>query len=362
MRVTRRTFLRGGVVLAAASLADLPWEAVGASSRLPRTLREKVGQLFVVSFRGTAPDPAFVSLLQRHYFGGVVLYGRNYDSPVQLRALVGGLQRASSFPLLVCTDQEGGSVVRISRGIRSFPSEAVYGRTGLTARVFADGAATAHDLHALGLTMNLAPVVDVLSNPRSPIGDRSYGSDPHLVARLTAAAVHGYQQHGLAAAAKHFIGLGHTSIDSHQALPTVTQSLSQLERVDLVPFRAAVAAGVSTILVAHVALPAIDVIRRPASLSPVIINGLIRKHLGFKGVVMTDSLAMGALPQGSTSEAAERALAAGADMLLISADHDIPAGVFENAIARVMSAVRAGRISESRLDSAVGRIIALKRA
>jgi beta-N-acetylhexosaminidase len=209
--------------------------------------------------------------------------------------------------------------------------------------------------------MNLAPVVDVLSNSRSPIGDRSYGSDPALVARLSAAAVRGYQQHGLAAAAKHFIGLGHTSIDSHQALPTVTQTLTQLERVDLVPFRSAIAAGVSALLVAHVALPAIDSMRRPASLSPVIIGGLIRKHLGFNGVVMTDSLAMGALPEGGTAAAAAQAVAAGADMLLISADHDIASGVIDDAIARVISAVRAGRVSESRLDSAVARILALKR-
>jgi beta-N-acetylhexosaminidase len=209
--------------------------------------------------------------------------------------------------------------------------------------------------------MNLAPVVDVLSNPRSPIGDRSYGANPALVAKLSVAAVRGYQRHGLAATAKHFIGLGHTSTDSHQALPTVTQTLTQLERVDLVPFRSAIAAGVSALLVAHVALPAIDSMRRPASLSPVIIGGLIRKHLGFNGVVMTDSLAMGALPEGGTAAAAAQAVAAGADMLLISADHDIASGVIDDAIARVISAVRAGRVSESRLDSAVARILALKR-
>jgi beta-N-acetylhexosaminidase len=362
MTVNRRTFLRSGMALAASGLAGRPSETAGASFRIPRTLRGKVGQLFVVSFRGTAPDPRFLSLLQRRGFGGVVLYERNYSDPGQLTLLLRQLQRGSGYPLLVCTDQEGGSIVRLRGGVHTFPSEAVYGRTGSTSRVYADAATTAHDLHALGLTMNLAPVVDVLSNPLSPIGDRSYGSDPRLVARLSAAAVHGYQQHGLAAAAKHFIGLGHTSIDSHQSLPTVTQPLAQLERADLIPFRAAVAAGVSTILVAHVALPAIDPVHRPASLSPVIIGGLIRKHLGFKGVVITDSLAMGALPQGSTAEAAERALAAGADMMLISADHDIPDGVFDDAVERVISAVRAGRVAESRLDGAVARIVALKHA
>jgi beta-N-acetylhexosaminidase len=252
-------------------------------------------------------------------------------------------------------------VVRLRTGVDVFPSEQTYGLAGSATRVSADAASTARELHALGLTMNLAPVVDVLSNPRSPIGSRSYGSDPALAARLSAAAVRGYQQHGLAAAAKHFIGLGHTSIDSHQALPTVTSTLAQLDRIDLVPFRAAIIAGVSTILVAHVALPAIDPVHRPASLSPAVIQGLIRRRLGFQGIVMTDSLAMGALPQGSTAQAAEQALAAGADMLLIAANHDIADSVFEHAVERVIAAVRSGRVPQSRLDSAVARILALKR-
>ncbi|MGH2411675.1 MAG: glycoside hydrolase family 3 N-terminal domain-containing protein, partial [Chloroflexota bacterium] len=197
--------------------------------------------------------------------------------------------------------------------------------------------------------------------PTSPIGDRSYGPDPHLDARLAVAAIKGYQSHRLAATAKHFIGLGHTSIDSHQALPTVHRTLAQLESDDLIPFRAAVRAGVSTILVAHVALPAIDSVYRPASLSPVVIGGLIRKHLGFAGVVMTDSLVMGALPGGRTAEAAERALAAGADILLFGADHDIPLQVLENSMSRVIAAVKAGRVPERRLDEAFGRVLALKR-
>jgi beta-N-acetylhexosaminidase len=362
-RIYRRTFLQGALAGTLTGLA-YPGHALAglASARsAPRTLQEKVGQLFVVSFAGTSPRPGFLSLLQRLHLGGVILYGRNCSSPDQIKSLLRELQGASAFPLLVCTDQEGGSVVRIRTGVDVFPSEQTYGGAGSSARVSADAATTARELRALGLTMNLAPVVDVLSNPRSPIGSRSYGSNPALVARLSAAAVRGYQQHGLAAVAKHFIGLGHASIDSHQALPTVTQTLSQLERVDLVPFRAAITAGVSTILVAHVALPVIDPVRRPASLSPVIIQGLLRRQLQFQGVVMTDSLAMGALPQGSTAEAAELALAAGADMLLISASHDIPDSVFQHAVERVVAAVRSGRVPQSRLDSAVARILALKR-
>jgi len=227
--------------------------------------------------------------------------------------------------------------------------------------VYADAATTARDLHALGLSVNLAPVVDVLSNSNSPIGTRSYGGNPQLDARLAVAAIGGYQQHGMAAVAKHFIGLGHTAIASHEALPTVRRTLPQLEKVDLVPFRAAISAGVAALLVAHVALPAIDPVRRPASLSPVIISGLIRQHLGYRGVVLTDSLVMGALPAGHGPEAAEQAFAAGADILLLAANYDIPTAVFEDGMDRIVAAMRAGRIPQSRLDEAVGRILALKR-
>ncbi|HZU14288.1 MAG TPA: beta-N-acetylhexosaminidase [Chloroflexota bacterium] len=361
MTVNRRRFLLTGTALAASAVVRNPFRAL-ASPRAPQTLEEKVGQLFVVSLQGTTPHSAFLSSLQRHRFGGVILYANNYASPAQLRTLLGTVQRASPFPLLICTDQEGGAVIRFRNGVHTFPSEADYGRIGSTARVYADAATTAHDLRALGLTLNLAPVVDVLSNAKSPIGTRSYGPNPQLDAALSVAAIQGYQQHRLAATAKHFIGLGHTSIDSHQTLPTVKRSLAQLAAVDLVPFRAAIAAGVSTILVAHVALPAIDPIYRPASLSPVIIKHIIRNYLGFRGVVMTDSLAMGAINGIGTPEAAVQALAAGADILLIASNQDIPGGVIDDAVNQVVAAVRAGRISESRVDRSVARILALKRA
>ncbi len=376
--LSRRIFLRrsaiGATALAGTGLSSLAAWATPRSGRaeatvrpvrsvrLPRTLREKVGQLFMVSFAGTSPEPAFLSLLERHAFGGVILYARNAVSAAQVGALIAGLQRAAPFPLLVSTDQEGGAIVRIRHGVTVFPSEATYGALGSTStpRVYDDAATTAHGLRALGLTMNIAPVVDVLSNSKSPIGKRSYGADPHLVAALSTAAIQGYQRSGLAAAAKHFIGLGHTSVDSHQALPTVTLTLDELERDDLIPFRAALGAGVSTVLVAHVALPAIDPVVRPASLSPVMIEGLLRQRLGFTGVVMTDSLIMGALPRGHEAESAERAFSAGADILLIAGEHDISSSLIDEVVERVVAAVANGRVPESRLDASVARILALK--
>lgn len=362
-RPSRRRFLGASLAVGVSGVGGLGatgrW--VKAVQPLPRTLRDKVGQLFVVSFRGLAPDSAFVSLMEQRGFGGVILFSRNCQAPEQVRTLVGTLRHASRYPLLVCTDQEGGQVIRIRAGVRTFPSEATYGRLGSMEQVQRDAGITAHDLRALGVNMNLAPVLDVLGSAQSPIGDRSFGSDPHLAARLGVAAIRGYQQEGMAATAKHFVGLGHSLVDSHHALPTVDQSPAQLEKSDLIPFRAAIGAGVSTILVAHVALPAIDPSRRPASLSHPVIHGLLRSRLGFRGVVMTDSLVMGALPQGGGAAAAEEALKAGADLLLLGANYDLPSALFEDAVERIVSAVRAGRISEHRLDRSLARIFALKR-
>jgi beta-N-acetylhexosaminidase len=315
----------------------------------------------MISFGGLTAEPALLSLIEKRFLGGVILYSRNCRSASQVRSLTSQLQRASRFPMIVSIDQEGGAVIRIRNGVHTFPSEAIYGKIGSAARVYADASTTAHDLRALGLTMNVAPVVDVLSNPSSPIGNRSFGANPNLDARLIVAAIQGYQQHGLAAVAKHFVGLGHASMDSHGGLPTVGLTLAQFDRDDFIPFRAAIRAGVSALLVAHVALPDVDHVHRPASLSPVVIGSVLRGRLGFKGVVMTDSLLMGALPNGQGSEAAERAFAAGADILLLATDHNFPHGVVEDAMARVAAAVKGGRISEARLDASLVRIASLKK-
>lgn len=357
--IDRRTFLTSSLALGAT--AALPLSHVAAHARKPSTLREKVESLFIISFAGKSAGHSILSLLEKHAFGGVILYERNCGSATQIRALIADLQAAARYPLLVCTDQEGGRVVRIRHGAPVYPAEATYGKWASTTRAYADAAATAGALKSLGLSMDLAPVVDVLSNPTSPIGLRSYGPNPRLDASLSVAAIQGYQQHGLAATAKHFIGLGHTSIDSHAALPTVRLSLAQLEKNDLIPFRAAVKAGVSSMLVAHVALPKIDPVYRPASLSPVIMNTIIRGWLGFKGVLMTDSLIMGALPKGQEPQAAEQAFAAGADVLLLAGDVNIAHATFEEAINRVIALVTSGRLPESRVDASLARLLALKR-
>lgn len=367
--LSRKHFLYGaltaGVGVAGASLGPAfaaPTPPGPPAAPLPRTLREKVEQLFVVSFAGTTPQNEIVSLLHRHAVGGVALFARNCVNPAQIRGLLLGLQRTARYPLLVCTDEEGGGVTRITKGVPPYPWEATYGQSASAAQVQHAASLMATAIRGMGLSMNLAPVVDVLSNPRSPIGLRSYSSNPRLAAQLSVAAIRGYQSHGLAATAKHFIGLGHTSTDSHALLPVVNLTWKQLESTDLIPFRAAIAAGVSTVLVAHVALPRIDSVRnRPASLSPVIMNGKLRKTLRFNGVVMTDSLVMGAVSGVGSAAAAEQAFVAGADILLFAFNENIPTPVIEDAMDRVYAAVKSGRIPESRLDASLARIAALKR-
>jgi beta-N-acetylhexosaminidase len=361
-RLSRRIFLRSSLAVSAAgALPGIASHSLAGPPPPPRTLQEKVGQLFIVSFRGLSADPTFLAFLRQHFLGGVTLYSRNCQSPAQIRALIAQLQGASRFPLIVSIDQEGGDVIRIRNGVHTFPSEAAYGNIGSAARVQADAAVTAHDLRAIGITMNLAPVADILANSRSFLGTRSFGADPSLAARLSAAAVRGYQQHGLAAVAKHFVGLGHTSINSDSSLPMVNLNLAQFDRADFIPFRAAIKAGVSTVLVAHVVLPAIDPIRRPASQSPVAIQGVLRGRLAFNGVVMTDSLLAGAIPGGGGPEAAVRAFAAGADLLLLTIDHDFPLSVIQESIAQIVAAIKAGHIPMSRLNASIARITALKR-
>ncbi len=362
MSLSRRSFLEhmlaAGVAVGAADTAGITRALT--ISRPPRTLREKVGQVFIVSLRGLTPDFGFLRDLERHAYGGVILYQRNCQSASQIRALLTELQAISPTRLLVCVDQEGGRVTRIHYGAPVYPWEATYGQIGVPHHVYHDATRTARALRSLGLSLNLAPVVDVLANPHSPIGRRSYGRSPSLDASLALAAIRGYQHHGLAATAKHFVGLGHTSIDSHRSLPVVPLSLAQLEASDLIPFRTAIGAGVSTVLVAHVLLSQIDPYH-PASLSPTVIQGVLRRRLGFQGIVMTDSLIMGAVPAGDEARAAELALAAGADVLLVAGDHDLKSGLLTESYERVLSAVQSGRIPESRLDEAVGRIQALKR-
>ncbi len=301
------------------------------------------------SFPGLEP-PEWILRGIEAGFGGICLFAYNVGSPEQLTALTGSLREVRG-DLLVGIDEEGGDVTRLEAGRgSSYPGNWALGAVddvALTAQV---AAGIGGDLAALGLNLDFAPVADVNVNPANPvIGIRSFGADPGLVARHVAAFVSGLQSRGVAACAKHFPGHGSTEQDSHLELPTLTGDV----RDGLGPFRAAIEAGVQSIMTAHVRVPALD--DAPATLSPAVVAGLLREELRYDGLVIADALEMKAVSANfGIARSAVLALAAGVDAVLIG--HDL--GVEEVAAVRsaLVDAVASGELPEERLREAAGRV------
>ncbi|MGH7481248.1 MAG: glycoside hydrolase family 3 protein [Longimicrobiales bacterium] len=295
--------------------------------------------------------------------GGLVM---SIGMPYEVAAKLNALQRLAEVPLLVTTDMEHGPGQRLNGGRiypygialgggTAFPPVMAIGATGDPALAYALGRATAEEARAVGVHMDFAPVADVNNNPANPIiNTRSYGEDPAQVAGMVAAHVRGLQEHGMLSTAKHFPGHGDTGVDSHIELPVITVDRARADAVELVPFRAAIEADVAAVMTAHIAFPALTGGVAPATLSPAIIQGLLRDDLGFDGIVVSDALDMGAIVnEYGAAEAAVLTLEAGADILLM------PTSV-PDAIAAVAAAVRAGRIPEARLDASVRRLLEAK--
>ncbi|HEY1642335.1 MAG TPA: glycoside hydrolase family 3 N-terminal domain-containing protein [Streptosporangiaceae bacterium] len=290
---------------------------------------------------------------------GVTLYGMNIDSPEQLTMLTAMLRAAGAEPV-IAIDEEGGDVTRIAHRRGSpYPGNAALGAiddAGLTEAVYA---ALGADLADLGISLDLAPAVDVNTAADNPvIGTRSFGSDTALVARHAAASVTGLQSAGVAACAKHFPGHGSTQLDSHRELATVDASLDLLAERDLPPFIAAIEAGVRAIMPGHLRVPELtgDL---PASLSPAALTGLLRGDLGFTGVIVSDGLEMRAVADVyGIPEAAVRAVQAGTDLLCLGRDQD--QHMYERVRAALIGAVRAGRMPGERLEDAAARVATLR--
>ncbi|RXZ47866.1 hypothetical protein ESP57_15200 [Agromyces fucosus] len=320
-------------------------------------LRRDILTTLLPGFEGLQA-PGWVLELLREGLGGVCLFGPNVETPEQLRALNAELRGANPLAV-IAIDEEGGDVTRLfyDRGA-PFPGNAVLGRIDdveLTARV---ARAVGEALAATGCTVTFAPDVDVNANPDNPvIGVRSFGADPELVARHSAAWTRALQETGVAASAKHFPGHGDTATDSHLALPVVDVPLATLRERELVPFRAAIAAGSRTIMTSHILIPDLDP-ENPATLSPQILNGLLRGELGFDGVIVTDALDMkGASGVHGIPEAAVRALAAGCDLLCIGSDNS--AAEMAEIVDAVEAAIASGRLPEERVRDSAARVRAL---
>lgn len=325
------------------------------------SIEDKVGQLLMIGFGGTRSNRHIARWVRDRRVGGVALFSRNIVDLEQtarftreLHELAGG-----GIPIFIALDQEGGNVVRVKDGAMLLPGNMALGATRSPTLAYVAGQALAVDLRLLGFNMNLAPVLDVNSNPKNPvIGVRSYGERPGLVGELGSWFVRGQQEMGVAAVAKHFPGHGDTQSDSHFAMPAIDASLKRLQEVELEPFRRAMNAGLDAVMTAHISLPRItEDPEIPATLSRVILTDTLRKHLGFNGIVVTDGLEMqGIVRRYGSGRAAVLAILAGADMPMVL----WTAKVKEEVYRTLLRAVRSGEISEPRIDRSVRRILRVK--
>jgi beta-N-acetylhexosaminidase len=342
------------------------------------TLEEKVGQLFVMRVYGhsaTDPDQADIDanlkeigvrtaaeMLARYRVGGIIYFAwaHNTRDPHQIADLSNGIQKASlglprGLPVLVSTDQEHGIVARVGEPATLFPGAMAVGAGGSRADARTLGRIAGLELRALGIRQNYSPVADVNVNPANPvIGVRSFGSDPQSVADLVAAEVKGYESSHIASTAKHFPGHGDTVDDSHAKLPYIHHTRDQWEQLDAPPFEAAIAAGIDSIMTAHIVVPALDPSEDPATLSRPILTGILREELGYDGVVVTDSLGMeGVRTKYGDDRVPVLALKAGVDQLLNPPSLDV-------AWNAVLNAVRDGELTEARLDESILRVLRMK--
>jgi beta-N-acetylhexosaminidase len=334
------------------------------------TLEEKIGQMMLVAFKGPALSPALMDMIAKRHIGGVILYSSwgNVEDIRQVAALNASIQaEAAKTPrgvgLFVGIDQEGGPVARLRQGVALFPSQMAVAATGNREHAKAMARIMARELGTLGVNMNFAPVADVNVNPANPIiGIRSFGSDPNLVSRLTAAMAEEYVRAKMLCTPKHFPGHGDTDVDSHLGLPVSNHDKRTLDRVDFAPFRAAIKAQAPAIMTAHLEVPALEpALATPATLSAKILGGALRDTLRFEGLIITDSLGMGALSRGvGTVKASVEAAKAGADVLLFGADLGHEPEEQIEAYERLLAAAKSGELPAARIDAAVSRILAAK--
>jgi beta-N-acetylhexosaminidase len=344
-------------------------QAIAARWLAGMPLRDRIAQLIVIPFNGHPMNTrsrdyrTFMHLVSREHVGGLILInvarGRvsAKADPLEVASFVNRMQRLSRIPLLISGDFERGASMRVD-ATTLFPHAMAFTASGDPAEARAEGEITAREARAIGVEWLFFPDTDVNNNPDNPIINiRSYGENPDDVSRFATAFIEG--AHSVAGArvlttAKHFPGHGDTATDTHMGLATITGDRERLEKVEWAPFRAAIAAGIDSIMTAHIAVPALDSPDLPATLSSKILTGVIREEFGFKGLVVTDALEMGAVTHEFTvGDAAVRAIAAGVDVLLMPPNP-------EAAINALEAAVRTGKISRKRIDESAMRVLVAK--
>lgn len=334
------------------------------------SLEEKMGQMIIGGFVGTKANGDAKRLIKEAKIGSMVLFANetNIIDPVQTGKLTNELQKIADetdarIPLFIATDQEGGSVTRLKKGVTDLPGNMALGATRNVKQAFEAGRILAKELRAVGIQMNLAPDVDVNNNAKNPvIGVRSFGENPQLVAEMSAQMVKGMQSQQIMATAKHFPGHGDTVMDSHFGLPIVNKTIQALEKMELIPFRKVVEGKVDAIMTAHIDLPLLNgATRKPATLSKPVLTDLLRKQMKFDGLIITDSLVMKgvAKSQDEIPQKAVESIQAGADIVLMTPEVAIAQQL--DVHKALVKAVEEEKIDKKQVDQSVFRIIEAKK-
>ncbi|WP_040346354.1 beta-N-acetylhexosaminidase [Neobacillus bataviensis] len=324
------------------------------------SLEDKIGQMILAGVSGTTMDASAKKLISQIHVGGIIFYKNNFETSAQAVQFVNQLKagNSSSLPLLLGVDQEGGRVTRLPGGLVNFPPNKQIGQVNNPEFSYKVGTLLGQELKEFGLNLDFAPVLDINSNPNNPvIGDRSFGNNAEIVSKLGVQTMKGIQSQNVITTIKHFPGHGDTSVDSHLDLPIVNKSLKELKELELIPFERAINQGADVVMVAHILLPQLDK-SNPGTMSKAVMTDLLRKQLGFTGVIMTDDMTMGAITEHfDTGKAAVESVKAGSDIILVGHDYNNVVKI----ISSLKTAVQNGEISEQRLNESIERIIQLKR-
>ncbi|MCY6369368.1 beta-N-acetylhexosaminidase [Clostridium ganghwense] len=324
-------------------------------------LEEKLGQMIIVGFNGYEVNPDFRKLIEDYKIGGVILFERNIQNSKQLLNLNNSIKSINSknkLPLFITVDEEGGRIERLPKGSTKFPSNKVIGRVNDEKISYEIGKVIGTELKAFGFNMNLAPILDIYSNPKNKvIGNRSFGTEPKIVSTLGTATMKGLQDANVISVVKHFPGHGDTNVDSHIGLPVVNYDKQRLDNFELIPFKNAVDKGADAVMTAHIVLPKIDINKKPATLSKKVLTDILRNEWKFNGVIITDDMEMDAIANNySIKNAAVEAVKAGADVVLVC--HTLEKQI--EVLQELKKEVNCGQLSMKRIDESVKRIIKLK--
>lgn len=327
------------------------------------TVRQMLGQKLIFGFHGTELSEEFKALIREYQIGNVILFRRNVQSADQLRLLCADIQslilEVTGYPAFIVIDQEGGMVSRLPNDAVTVPSAMAISATDDpdNARVAAE--ITIRQLRGLGVNFNMAPVLDVNTNPANPvIGVRSLGDDPHRVARFGESAVHAYENTGVFCCGKHFPGHGDTSVDSHIGLPRIEKTVEELERAELIPFRRCIEAGIPAVMSSHILFPNIEKENVPGTMSRTIITGLLKEKLGFRGLVFSDCMEMAAIQKFyGTAKGTVAAIKAGVDLAGLSSTISL----MRDTARALNEAADRGEFDMEEIRESVEKILAVKK-